>query len=89
MESGVLLHLFAVAPLVAAPVVLVVIARVIVIIVDGDDTHLWVLGGTIALIDGSGGRNGSGSGQAHLESCGRLLSVVIWRVFFQLRIIVI
>ncbi len=65
MESSVL-RLFAVAPIVAAPVVLVVVAPVVVVVVDRDVTHLGVLGGSIALIDGSGGRNGSGSGRAHL-----------------------
>ena len=66
MESGVL-RLFAVAPLVTAPVVLVVVARVVIIIVDGDVTHLCVLGGSIALIDVSGGRNGRGSGKTNLR----------------------
>ncbi len=39
MESGVLLRLFAVAPLVAAPAVLVVVARIVIVVVDGDDTR--------------------------------------------------
>ena len=78
MESGILLHLFAVAPLVAAPAILIVAARVVIVVVDGDDTHLWVLGGSIAFIDGSGVR---GSGRTHLcvmrVGCGWLLCVVI------------
>jgi hypothetical protein len=64
MESGVLLRLFAVAPLVAAPVVLLVVARVVIVIVDGDDTHLWALGWSITFIDGSGVQ---GSGRTHLR----------------------
>ena len=61
MESGVL-RLFAVAPLVAAPVVRVAVARVVIVVIDGDITHLCVLTRSIALIDGSGGRNGSALG---------------------------
>ena len=68
MESGVLLRLFTVPPLVATPVILVVGAPVIIVVVDvdGDVTHLWILGGSIALIDGNRGRIGRGSGQTHL-----------------------
>ena len=70
MESGIL-RLFIVAPLIAAPVVVVIVvlvACVVIIVVDGDVTHLCVLGESLALIDGSGGRNGRGSGQTHLHA---------------------
>ena len=66
MKSGIL-RLLAVAPIVTTPLVLVVVVRVVVIVVDGDVTHLGVLGGSIALIDGSGGRNGGRSRRAHLR----------------------
>ena len=44
MKSGVL-RFFGVTPIVAAPVVFVVVACVVVVLVDGDVTHLSVLGG--------------------------------------------
>ena len=71
------LRLLAIAPLVATPIAVapVFIACVVIIVIDGY---------IIAVIDGSGGRIGRGSGQTHLcvfcESCesyGRLLCVVI------------
>ena len=46
MERGVL-RLFAGAPIVAAPVVLVIVARVVIIVVVGDVTQLGVLGGLL------------------------------------------
>ncbi len=65
MENGVL-RLFVVTPLVATPNILFAVALLVIVVVDRDVTHLCVLGGSIALIDGSGGRNGRGSGQSHL-----------------------
>ena len=41
-------------PVVAAPVVLAAVACVVIVILDEEVTHLWVLRGSIPLIDGSG-----------------------------------
>ena len=66
MENGVLLHLFTIVPLVPAPVNLIFVARVVIVGVNRDITHIWILGGGITFIDGSEGRNRRGSRQTHL-----------------------